>query len=200
MADIPYKNVEKDVWKNRSKEGTLPFVELDGKEYADSAFIIRDLGKILGKESMEAHINDEHKAAARAFEKLLENEIWFLAWRDRIPNMDAFMNIYAFKWWDAPFVWLFKLMYTAKIKNTLLAVGIGKHTEEEIARMGEEDLAALSNYLGTKHFLNGFKVTKLDACAFSVLSQIIYMPYETPLKKFIEEKCPNLREFCERIK
>lgn len=103
----------------RSKEGTLPFVELDGKEYADSSFIIRDLSKLLGKDAMESPINDEHKAAARAFEKLLEGELWLISWRDRIENIDAMMNLYQWKWSDAPFVWLFKRIYPAKVTKFL---------------------------------------------------------------------------------
>jgi hypothetical protein len=36
---------------HRSSEGTLPYVELNGQEYNDSAFIIRDLPAALSEYS-----------------------------------------------------------------------------------------------------------------------------------------------------
>ncbi|VBB33885.1 unnamed protein product [Acanthocheilonema viteae] len=73
MADIQYENVCS--WKIRSLEGTLPFLEYNGKEYPDSALAIRDMTAIFAKESMENHLNDEQKAGARAFEAMAENSL-----------------------------------------------------------------------------------------------------------------------------
>lgn len=41
-------------------------------------------------------------------------------------------------------------------------IGIGKHSDEDAIRISEDDLAALSQYLGTKHYLTGFKATKVN--------------------------------------
>ena len=59
----------------RSKEGSLPFVELNGVEYPDSSLAIRDITPLLGKESMEAHMGEKEKAVARAFEALAEHSL-----------------------------------------------------------------------------------------------------------------------------
>lgn len=56
----------------RSKEGTLPFVELNGVEYDDSTFIIRDLTKIFKKESIDGSLSAEQKAVTRAFEQMMD--------------------------------------------------------------------------------------------------------------------------------
>uniref|UniRef100_A0A0R3RN14 Thioredoxin-like_fold domain-containing protein n=1 Tax=Elaeophora elaphi TaxID=1147741 RepID=A0A0R3RN14_9BILA len=73
MADIQYENVCS--WTIRSLEGTLPFLEYNGKEYPDSTLAIRDMTAIFAKESMENHLNDEQKAIARAFEAMAENSL-----------------------------------------------------------------------------------------------------------------------------
>lgn len=86
------------------------------------------------------------------------------------------------------------------MNQKLLAIGIGRHSDEDIIRISEDDLSALSNFLGTKHYLTGFKATRVDATVFAVVANIIYMPFETPQRKLIDEKYPNLREYCERIK
>ncbi|EFO17119.1 hypothetical protein LOAG_11383 [Loa loa] len=73
MADIKYENVCS--WTIRSLEGTLPFLEYNGKEYPDSTLAIRDMTRIFAKESMENHLNDEQKATVRAFESMAENSL-----------------------------------------------------------------------------------------------------------------------------
>ncbi len=54
----------------------LPFIELNGKEYNDSSFIMRDLKKILGNDPNQ-QLNNEQKGASRAFEQMLEaSALW----------------------------------------------------------------------------------------------------------------------------
>ncbi|MCP9264358.1 hypothetical protein DINM_022419 [Dirofilaria immitis] len=73
MADIQYENICS--WRIRSLEGTVPFLEYNGREYSDSALAIRDMTRIFSKESMENHLNDEQKATARAFEAIAESSL-----------------------------------------------------------------------------------------------------------------------------
>uniref|UniRef100_A0A914S3Q4 Metaxin glutathione S-transferase domain-containing protein n=1 Tax=Parascaris equorum TaxID=6256 RepID=A0A914S3Q4_PAREQ len=111
----------------------------------------------------------------------------------------------------------------------LKAVGIGKHSRDEIIYIGNEDLRAISHYLGSKHYFTGFKPTrvsessathlfsrsslmagsgqdanyyasKVDATLFGVLAQIVYAPYDLPQKKIIMDELTNLKEYCDRIR
>lgn len=66
------QNVNVPMWV-RSREGQMPFVELNGIEYCDSSFIIRDLTKLLKKEAVDASLSDEQKAVSRAFSQMVEN-------------------------------------------------------------------------------------------------------------------------------
>ncbi len=38
---------------------------------------IRDISRLLGKEALEAQLSDEHRATARAFEKMMENHTFW---------------------------------------------------------------------------------------------------------------------------
>lgn len=77
---------------------------------------------------------------------------------------------------------------------------IGKHSDELIRKIANKDLQALSDYLGTKHYLTGFKPTRADSAAFASLAPIIYLPMDSPQRQYINANCPNLYEYCERIK
>lgn len=57
----------------RSSKGLLPFIELNGVQYADSGFIIRELIKRFNKTDLDSHLSGEQKAIARAFEQMVEN-------------------------------------------------------------------------------------------------------------------------------
>ena len=82
----------------------------------------------------------------------------------------------------------------------LFHTGVSRHSEADVIRLSQEDLLSISKFLGTKHYITGFKATKVDAALFGVLAQIVYLPFETPQKKYIFQKCPNLRDYCDRIK
>uniref|UniRef100_A0A183D9Q9 Radical SAM protein n=1 Tax=Gongylonema pulchrum TaxID=637853 RepID=A0A183D9Q9_9BILA len=43
------------------------------------------------------------------------------------------------------------------------AIGIGKHSREEVINIGSEDLKAISIYLGSKHYFTGFKPTRVSS-------------------------------------
>ena len=68
-------------------------MELNGKEYPDSAFIIRDLTVVLDKKSMEDHLSEEQKAAARAFEKLAELSLVQSHYLFMIENVDKVLGL-----------------------------------------------------------------------------------------------------------
>ncbi len=65
----------KYAWFLRSREGTLPFVEVNGEELVDSQLIIRDLEKKFHKEDLEADLTDEQKGFARSIEQMVEHNL-----------------------------------------------------------------------------------------------------------------------------
>jgi hypothetical protein len=77
--------------------------------------------------------------------------------------------------------------------------GIGSHSSEEIYTIGKRDLLAVSDYLDNKPYLMGLKATSIDASAYGVLSYILDVPFESPLKDYAL-KLGNLQPYCDRLK
>ena len=71
MTDIRYENVDHQL-KFRSKKGQLPFVELNGKEIADSDIIIQDLTKYFEKD-LDEGLTAEQKNNSHAYQSMLDN-------------------------------------------------------------------------------------------------------------------------------
>ena len=78
--------------------------------------------------------------------------------------------------------------------------GIGRHSLPEIAQFSFRDLDALSALLGDKPFFNGDVPTTIDCTLFGHLVQFVYMPLGIPQKQHIQEKCPNLSSFVDRMR
>lgn len=189
----------------RSKEGTVPFVELNGQEYYDSSFILRDVDEAIGPKhtSLDDHLSAEQKATSRAFEAMTEKSLAISAWFYRMENAGKLIDLFDPKLFGL-FGSLFKLFdskfYASALLKRISGSDIGFHSRDDIIRIGSDDLKAISKYLGNKHFFHGFKPTKVDACIFSNLCQIYYAPYSSEHRDLIEGDCKNLVEYIERIK
>ena len=77
--------------------------------------------------------------------------------------------------------------------------GMGRHSEEEIHRLGRQDLDSLSDFLGEKRWFMGETPCTLDASAFGLLANILWCPIESPLKEHLNG-LKNLTEFCDRVR
>lgn len=77
--------------KFKSKKGQLPFIELNGKEVADSDIIIRDLGEYFNK-NLDEGLTAEQKVTSHAFESMLNNHTsWVVRWW-RFNNPKEFLE------------------------------------------------------------------------------------------------------------
>lgn len=66
--------------KYKSKKGQLPFIELNGKEVADSDIIIRELSQHFEKD-LDAGLSADQKNVSHAFESMLNNHTsWWVFW------------------------------------------------------------------------------------------------------------------------
>ena len=70
------------------------------------------------------------------------------------------------------------------IKNVKVQ-GYGRHTSEEVYKIGKEDLSALENFIGKKKYLFGDEPCNEDAVLFAFTSQLVY--YDNgPFNKFLK--------------
>jgi glutathione S-transferase len=201
MADINYENVDCSMM-TRSSKGLLPFIELNGKQYADSGFIIKELTRIFNKNELESSLSLEQKAIALAFEKMTENatvaSYGYIRW---VENADKFIS----EKLHGPLPFFFKTPFarwslTKNFKKRFIVHGIGRHSREDIISLGVEDLKALSTYIGSKKFFGGDNPTRVDCSLFGFLAQLIYIPIKTPHMDFLKSDCQNLIQYCDRMK
>ncbi|RVE51533.1 hypothetical protein evm_003803 [Chilo suppressalis] len=195
--------------KYRSKKGQLPFVELNGEEIADSAFIIKDLSEKYNKD-LDAALTPEQRVVAHAMISMIENHLsWvILWWRAKYP--DSVIKGYQVNLQNAlntslpnPILnFFYKLTSGRKGMKKAKAHGIGVHSQEEIIEFGKNDLRVLSDYLSDRPFFFGDEPTLLDVVAFSNLAQLQFLDKEVahPLRDAMNESFPNLVGLVSRIK
>jgi len=204
MAEINYQNVDHKL-RYRSKKGQLPFVELNGKEIADSDIIIKELSEYFGK-NLDANLTEDQKTVSYALESMLNNHTsWIVRWW-RFNNPQGFLDVTGLDLKQnlnsrlpKPFCNLgFKIFFKTRAKQTI-GHGIGRHTPEEIHEFGKKDISRLSQALGTKQYFFGNEPHLLDCSAFAHLTQFIYTPF-WELDKWIQENHQNLIDFVNRFK
>jgi len=208
MAGIKYENVDHKM-KFRSAKGQLPFVELNGEEIADSAVIIKEVGRNFNTD-LDSHLSSEQRNLAHASITMLENHFHWVDTYWRTKNPDAMLQGYKIDLQN--FIGsklpasILKLVYRFTLKRRgmkkVRATGIGVHTPEEIIQMGKDDLQVLTDMLGDKPFFFGEEPTTLDVVAFSNIAQLVVVEKEVahPLRDWLLENAQNLVQHFEKMK
>ncbi|KAI6214264.1 hypothetical protein M3Y94_00246900 [Aphelenchoides besseyi] len=203
MAEIAYHNVDNQ-FKYVSYKDQVPFVELNGRQIADTNFIITELSRIFGVE-IDGHLDEREIADFRAYSSLIEDSLaWscayyrshnisFLATEDGLIN--HFQGFRKF---------MFRTLGMAKLKRSYRqrcrAQGIGRNSVSEVEVITKNNLKALSVFLGNKPFMMGEQSCSLDATAFGHLCMFIYTPTNRDIQQYIETECRNLMDFVRNMK
>lgn len=87
MTNIPYQNVDNQ-FKFKSKRGQVPFIELNGRQIADTNFIISELSRIFGID-LDEHLNEQEKSLLCAFHSLIEESLAWACLYYRSGNMSS---------------------------------------------------------------------------------------------------------------
>jgi glutathione S-transferase len=208
MAGIKYENVDHKL-KFRSNKGQLPFVELNGEEIADSAGIIKDVGRHFNAD-LDSHLTAEQRSVAHATISMLENHFhWVDVWW-RSKNPDAMIQAYKLdlqnftgsKLPEALLKCVYRFTSKRKGLKKVRAIGISVHTPEEIIQMGKDDLQVLTEMLGEKAFFFGDEPTTLDIVVFSNVAQLVVVGKEVdhPLRDWLLENGKNLVQHFDKFK
>nr|CAB3267118.1 transmembrane protein 87A-like [Phallusia mammillata] len=198
MANITYKN---ERTFSGSSKGKLPYITHKGKQVEDSNFIIKYINKEL-EIDLDANLSPAEKAVAHGFKRMCEENLYWVAVYQRwMVENGAFLKRMPMTGMRKK---LLPVLLAVKVKpglkSQLHGHGIGRHTKEEIYEIGENDIKALSDYLGDKPYLMGNEVSEVDATVFGNIAQWVYALPDAPLKKYVMESTKNLVEYCERIK
>lgn len=185
MAGIPY--VKEFSRPDASPKGQLPFIEDDGVRIADSTFIRMHL-------EHEYHIDlDEglstfERAQAWAIERMLENHLgWASAYaRFMVPENFRKGPAQWFAFAPEPMRAKMQEELLANVRVNLRAIGIARHSSDEIWELGARSLGAVSALLGDKPYLMGETESGVDATAFGILAGVLTPFFDSPLRRAAE--------------
>uniref|UniRef100_A0A0N4ZN76 GST N-terminal domain-containing protein n=1 Tax=Parastrongyloides trichosuri TaxID=131310 RepID=A0A0N4ZN76_PARTI len=202
---LNYQNLSNN-FTTFSSKGQIPFIELNGRQIADSNAIIEFL-----KEKFNCDIDncltEEQKATGRAIRLLAEESIFRIIMYNRSKYNKWFVGSEGFgdvlTGVKKRFLETVGLkMFRNKLAKTCQIQGIGRNKKHEVEETLKGDLKALSVLLSDKPFFFGDNFTSIDATVFGQIAQIYYTPIlnREVIIKFMEEETPNLIEFIKKIK
>ena len=178
----------------------LPYIIDNGQVIGDSAFIIEYLKDTYG-DPLDQDLNPEQRAIARAFSKMLDENLYFCMLYGRWIDPAAWPVVKQTFFGSMPFPFNKIIPFTAQrsVKKSLQAQGIGRHSHAEILSVARQDLTALACLLGTKDYFLINKPTTLDICAYAFLAQFMIPQYKSGFND-LGRSFTNLVAFVERLK
>ena len=198
MAKLPYEIVS--ITDPRvAPKGKLPFIEDNGKIISDSAFILEYLKTTYG-DSVDGQLSKQEQSESLILQKMMEEHlVWVLIynrWMDpegwRVVKNNYFKAIPK----------LLKGIIIPQIRKKMLKSlnlqGMGRHSRDEIYRIGAKAIDALSARLDTQDFFFGKIPSSVDAVAHAILSNILKTPINTPLQRHARSNV-RLNAYCQRM-
>ena len=198
LSGLEHRCVRGDVRKAPKRK--LPIL-VDGDEtIPDTTFIRWHLEEKHGV-SFDDHLTDEQKAVAWAFEKLCEDNLYWIVVHERwlVPaNFDRGPRQF-FAGIPALVRPLIVSQVRRQIKRDLHGQGTGRHSEAERQRIMSVGLKSLSDYLGDKPYFMGDVASSVDAMIFAAVASAACDWFDTPTRAAIA-KHPNLLSYGERLR
>lgn len=197
IAGLPYRTDTTGL--SKAPKGKLPYIDDDAEFVADSTFIRWHLEKKYGID-FDRGLSPEQRAAAWALEKMAEDQLYWTIvdarWTDD-ANFEKGPRTF-FKGAPAPLRPFIITIIRRRVRNTLHAHGMGRHSREEIVRLGTRSIDAMADYLGNNPFFMGPAPTGVDATMFAFAAMTFCRHFETPLRT-AAERHDNLRRYVGRM-
>jgi glutathione S-transferase len=184
---------------NKAPKGKLPYIDDDGTKIPDSTFIRWYLEKRRGID-FDPGLSPEQRAIAWAFEKMAEDNLYWVGMDARWNDDENFAKGPK-KFFDrAPaFIRPFIIpVIRRKVRKSMAAQGIGRHSRTEIAELGTRSIDAMADYLGQKPYFMGSEPTGVDATIFAFAVAALCPVFETPMRT-AAEKHDNLKRYVGRM-
>ncbi|CAB04302.1 CaDmium Responsive [Caenorhabditis elegans] len=193
---IPYEIIT--CTSERSRNGLVPFVELNGEHIADSDLIEMRLRSHFKIPSLPTELETQSVALS----KFADHHLFFVLIRFKIAVDEFYKTIIEII--GLPTFLNFLLMPLLKAiigKNVYNKCqgAIGDFELSELDEILHRDLRIVENTLAKKKFLFGEEITAADATVFSQLATVYY-PFRNHISDVLEKDFPKLLEYCERVR
>ena len=168
-----------------------PWIEYKGKKLGDSTLIIDFLKQEFGKDP-DAHLDNRQRATTVAIQRLIEENLYWALVYDRWCREDNWQRLKSTVLGDIPAPVRALLAPYARyaVKKQLAGHGMGLHSPEEIDAIAKKDIGALAALLGEGPWYFGDQPTMADATVYSLLANILFVEFESPMKDMITAHPP----------
>jgi glutathione S-transferase len=183
----------------RAPKGKRPYIDDDGVVVPDSTFIRWHLEKKY-RIDFDRGLNPTQQATAWAFEKMAEEQLYWILLHDRWMIDGNFRKGPA-RFFDkvpAAVRPLAAAMIRRKMRAALHAQGVGRYSPDEIAALGARSIKAIADFLGDKRFFMGSEPTGADATVFAFVCAALCPYFESRLRGAAERR-DNLRRYVGRM-
>ncbi|MBL8628928.1 MAG: glutathione S-transferase family protein [Rhodospirillaceae bacterium] len=200
MAGLPYE-VSQINGPPKSATGKAPYITIDGQTICDSGLVILHLEQKYGH-PVDGKLTLEQRAQSLAFQRLMEEHLYwamvFARWTDPAKPAETLGYVQQVIGLKGLLGFIVPRILKRSVKKALWNHGLGRHSTEDIWRLGIADVQALSHWLGMRPYGFGDQPTVFDAVLFSQIACILHTPWDFPLKA-ATLKHRNLVEHSERI-
>jgi glutathione S-transferase len=198
LADIPY-TIQPSMDLRKAPKGKLPYIRDEGRTIGDTTLIIEHLKATRGIDP-DAGLTPRERAEALAMQRLFEDHLYFAILHSRWIDERGWATLAPafFGRVPGPMRSLVAGRFRRRFAHMLKLQGLGRHRSSEIYAMAHADLQAVADFLEDRPFLMGEQLTTVDAVAYGFLANILYVPFETELKR-ITESFPTLVTYCEAM-
>jgi glutathione S-transferase len=197
MSRVSYRCIASGM--RGAPKGKLPFIEDAGTRLGDSTFIRLHLEQRHGV-NFDVHLSTEQKSVAWACEKMLEDHLYWAVLHWRWIDAASFAKGPArfFDGLPAPLRPLVRRIVRRMIRKNLHAHGLGRHTPEDITRLGVRAIDALAGILGDRPYLTGTHRCGADATVLAFTAGLLCPHFENPLRTHAQQHS-NLVAYNERL-
>ncbi len=195
MLDIPYERVyDGNIHKGPKRKS--PWIEDGELRIGDSELILEHVARATGKQ-LDGELSAAQRADSHILRRMVEEHFHAVFEYELFARDEGFAGLRARLAQVMPADAIDK--FRAGMVNHLFERGIGRHSADEIAAMGKDDVEALATWLGDRAWFVADHPTKVDASAFGLLAVAIRSQLPTPACSHARTK-PNLVAFVERAR
>jgi len=197
MVNADYKKVASSPQK--SPNGKLPYSQIKGKTVTDSMFSIEALAS--HGLNLDSDLDDAHLAKSRLIQLICENSFYWVLLHDRFINEINWEITKSHMQKTLPIIFrpIVPPYVRRKFKKQLVNVGYGRFTDDEIYAIGDNDLRALSTFLGDQRYFLGDRPHSIDSTIFGFLWIALDSPHAGRLVEMVK-KYANLVSYKDRVK
>lgn len=163
-----------------------PWIEYQGATLGDSTLII-DFLKAEFEVDPDAHLDAEQRGASVAVQRLIEENLYWTMVYDRWCRAANWPILKGTVLGDIPAPVRAVIAPYARysVKKQLDGQGMGLHSAAEIDAIAAKDIGALAGILGESDWFFGGAPSMADAAVYSLLANIAYVRFESPMKRQI---------------